>query len=171
MAFAASSLSAVAFELRRFRTIPNAAKVALYYGTSDMDKLDALSPVSHVGVHSPPTFVAWSEFENPLIDVHCVELVFRLGQAKRRTPPTFWLRGHNHMSAIAHFNTAEDALGQAILRIHHKSILTTAQRAGFRDSEQTTLPIQVCETLASAAVIAARSARVTDAAEAGLPTS
>ncbi len=27
---------------------PNAAKVALYYGTSDMDKLDALSPVSHV---------------------------------------------------------------------------------------------------------------------------
>jgi len=48
--------------------------------------------------------------------VHCVELVFRLGQAKRRTPPTFWLRGHNHMSAIAHFNTAEDALGQAILR-------------------------------------------------------
>jgi acetyl esterase/lipase len=95
---------------------PNAAKVALYYGTPDMDKLDALSPVSHVGVHSPPTFVAWSEFENPLIDVHCVELVFRLGQAKRRTPPTFWLRGHNHMSAIAHFNTAEDALGQAILR-------------------------------------------------------
>ena len=68
---------------------PNAAKVALYYGTSDLDKLDALSPVSHVGVHSPPTFVAWSEFENPLIDVHCVELVYRLGQAKRRTPPTY----------------------------------------------------------------------------------
>ena len=81
-----------------------------------MDKLDALSPVSHVSVHSPPTFVAWCEFENPLIDVHCVELVFRLGQAKRRTPPTIWLRGHNHMSAIAHFNTAEDALGQAILQ-------------------------------------------------------
>ena len=73
---------------------PNAAKVALYYGTSDMDKLDALSPVSHVGVHSPPTF-SLERIRNPLIDVHCVELVFRLGQAKGRTPPTFWLRGQS----------------------------------------------------------------------------
>ena len=48
---------------KTFPDNPNAAKVALYYGTSDMDKLDALSPVSHVGVHSPPTFVASCDFK------------------------------------------------------------------------------------------------------------
>jgi hypothetical protein len=26
-----------------------------------------------------------------------------------------WLKGHNHTSTIAHMNTAEDALGRAIL--------------------------------------------------------
>ena len=50
-----------------------------------------------------------------LIDVHCAELAFRLAQAKRRSPPLMWLRGHNHTSAIAHINTAEDTLGQAML--------------------------------------------------------
>lgn len=94
---------------------PNAKKVEAYYCTADMAKLDALSPVSHVGVDSVPTFVAWGEYENPLIDVHCAELVYRLGQAKRRTPPSLWLRGHNHTSTIAHFNTVEDVLGRAIL--------------------------------------------------------
>jgi hypothetical protein len=62
-----------------------------------------------------PTLVAWSEFENPLLDVYCAELVHQLGVAKRRTPPSVWLKGHNHTSIIAHFNTQEDALGRAIL--------------------------------------------------------
>jgi acetyl esterase len=94
---------------------PNARKVEAYYGTADMTALDALSPVSHVDANSVPTFVAWGEYENPLIDVHCAELVHRLGQAKRRTPPMLWLKGHNHTSTIAHFNTAEEELGRAIL--------------------------------------------------------
>jgi acetyl esterase/lipase len=94
---------------------PNAWKVETYYETADMAKLDALSPVSHVSADSVPTFVAWGEYENPLIDIHCAELVYRLGQAKRRTPPMLWLKGHNHTSTIAHMNTAEDALGRAIL--------------------------------------------------------
>lgn len=94
---------------------PNARKVETYYGTADMAKLNELSPVSHIDAGSVPTFVAWGEYENPLLDMHCAELVYRLGQAKRRTPPMLWLKGHNHTSTIAHFNTAEDALGRAIL--------------------------------------------------------
>lgn len=94
---------------------PNAKKVEAYYGTADMTKLDDMSPVSHVGPDSVPTFVAWGEYENPLIDIHCAELVYRLGQAKRHTPPMLWLKGHNHTSTIGHFNTAEDMLGCAIL--------------------------------------------------------
>ncbi len=98
-----------------FADNPNAKKVETYYGTADMSKLDAVSPVSHVDAKSVPTFVAWGEYENPLIDMHCAELVYRLGQAKRRTPPMLWLKGHNHTSTIGHFNTAEDTLGRAIL--------------------------------------------------------
>jgi acetyl esterase/lipase len=94
---------------------PNAHKIAAYYETSDAAKLDEISPVSHVGADSVPTFVAWAEFENPLLDLHCAELVYRLAAAKRRSPPTLWLRGHNHTSTIGHINTAEDDLGRALL--------------------------------------------------------
>lgn len=94
---------------------PNAQKVVSYYGTNNADVLADVSPVSHVDESSVPTFVAWAEFENPLIDVHCAELCFRLAQAKRRSPPSMWLRGHNHTSSIGHINTAEDALGLAML--------------------------------------------------------
>jgi acetyl esterase len=94
---------------------PNAHKVAAYYETRDGARLNDMSPVSHVGADSVPTFVAWGEYENPLIDLHCAELVHRLAIAKRRTPPMFWLRGHNHTSTIGHINTAEDDLGRALL--------------------------------------------------------
>ena len=93
---------------------PNAKKVAAYYGT-DAAFLDASSPVSHVDAASVPTFIAMAQFENPLIDVHCMELAHKLAAAKRRAPPVLWLRGHNHTSSIAHINTAEDLLGQSIL--------------------------------------------------------
>jgi acetyl esterase len=94
---------------------PNARKVVSYYGTGDPDALADVSPVTHVHGSSLPTFIAWAEFENPLIDLHCTELAFRLAQAKRRSPPLVWLRGHNHTSIIAHINTAEDLLGRAML--------------------------------------------------------
>ena len=64
---------------------------------------------------SLPTFVAMAEYENPLIDVHSVDLISRLTQARRRAPPHMWLREHNHTSIICHFNTADDALGRQIL--------------------------------------------------------
>lgn len=93
---------------------PNARRVETYYRTSETEALDRLSPVSNVGPDSLPTFVAWGEYENPLIDVHCAELVHRLAQAKGHSPPMLWLRGHNHTSTIAHINTAEDDLGAAL---------------------------------------------------------
>ena len=95
---------------------PNADKVVAYYGTSEAAHLDDISPVRHVGLDSVPTFVAWGEFENPLLDLHCAELVFRLAKANKRSPPVFWLAGHNHTSTIAHIGTSDEALGEAILR-------------------------------------------------------
>ncbi|WP_338830650.1 alpha/beta hydrolase [Bradyrhizobium sp. 27S5] len=93
---------------------PNAKRVAEYYGP-DVSTYDDVSPVSHVDSSSLPTFVACSEFENPLIDVYCFELAHRLGAAKGHAPPFVWMKGHNHTSIIAHFDTAEEDLGQACL--------------------------------------------------------
>jgi acetyl esterase len=94
---------------------PNADKVAAYYGSRNPQLLDDVSPVSHAGADSVPTLVAWGEYENPLLDVHCTELVHRLAAARKRSPPVVWLRGHNHTSTIAHIGTADEALGQAVL--------------------------------------------------------
>jgi acetyl esterase/lipase len=93
---------------------PNAQKVEIYYG-SDASKFEDYSPVTHIDRNSIPTFVAWAEFENPLIDVYCAELVYRLAHAKRKAPPSMWLARHNHTSSIGQIGTADDALGQAIV--------------------------------------------------------
>jgi acetyl esterase/lipase len=93
---------------------PNAKKVEQYYDT-DAARFEGYSPVHHINRDSVATFVAWAEFENPLIDVYCAELVFRLAEAKRRTPPMMWLPGHNHSSAIAHIGMSEDRLGSSIV--------------------------------------------------------
>jgi acetyl esterase len=77
--------------------------------------------VTHVDATSVPTFIATAEFENPLIDVYCLELAYRLAAAKKMAPPFYWLKGHNHTSTIAHFNTAEDALGRACLAFMEQS--------------------------------------------------
>jgi acetyl esterase/lipase len=93
---------------------PNANKVEAYYG-ADPARLTDASAVSHVGPDSVATFIAFAEYENPLIDVHCTELYWRLATAKGRAGPLFRMSGHNHTSIIAHFNTAEERLGRAIL--------------------------------------------------------
>jgi acetyl esterase/lipase len=93
---------------------PNARKVEAYYGANTA-VYDDVSPVTHASADSLPTMVAFAEYENPLIDLYCLELANRLAVAKRRAPRMAYARGHNHTSIIAHFNTAEDRLGLEIL--------------------------------------------------------
>jgi acetyl esterase/lipase len=93
---------------------PNRSKVAAYYG-EDSAFQDDCSAVSHISAASVPTMIAMAEFDNPLIDVHCMELAHRLAQAHNRAPRTLWLEGHNHISIIAAMDTADDRLGREIL--------------------------------------------------------
>ena len=92
---------------------PNARKVEAYYGT-DTSRYEALSPVSHIDADSLPTFIAFGEYENPLIDLYCLELAHRIAQARRHAPAMMRLPRHNHTSMIAHINTGEDRLGAGI---------------------------------------------------------
>jgi acetyl esterase len=92
---------------------PNARKVEAYYG-ADASLYEDRSPVSHVSADSPPTFIAFAEYENPLIDLYCLELAHGIARATRRAPALMRLERHNHTSIVAHMNTAEDRLGAGI---------------------------------------------------------
>jgi acetyl esterase len=93
---------------------PNAKRVEAYYGV-DAARMESGSAVNHVTAESVATMIAMAEFENPLLDVHCAELFYRLSSATGRAPRLVWMAGHNHTSIVAHFNTAEDRLGREIL--------------------------------------------------------
>jgi len=93
---------------------PNARKVEAYYG-ADATCYDDRSPVSRVNAASIRTMVAFAEYENPLLDIYCLELSYRLAAAKRKAPRVLRLAGHNHTSLIAHINTNEDWLGREML--------------------------------------------------------
>jgi acetyl esterase/lipase len=93
---------------------PNARKVEAYVG-SDAAALEQASVVNHVTRESVPTMVAFGEWENPLLDLHCTELLHRLSQSQRRTPRVVRLSGYTHSGMIAHFNTAEERVGLEIL--------------------------------------------------------
>lgn len=93
---------------------PNARKVEAYYGT-DASVYEARAAVSLLGTDPVPTLIAIAEYENPLLDVYCLELAWRIAALRRRAPRILQLAGHNHTSIIAHINTADDVLGRAIL--------------------------------------------------------
>ncbi len=92
---------------------PNAKKVEAYYG-SDAAKFEERSAV-HYADAKVPTFIAIAQYENPLLDVYCLELAHKLASQLGRAPRFMQLPGHNHTSIVAHINTAEDALGQALV--------------------------------------------------------
>jgi len=94
---------------------PNASRVEAYYGASIQTMEDG-SAVNHVNPDIPPTMIAVAEYENPLIDVHCVELLYLLTQQLRRSPRFIWMGGHNHTSIVAHLNSEEEYLGRQILQ-------------------------------------------------------
>ena len=113
---AARALVLVSARLRADRRPdnPNAEGVAAYHGP-DASLDEARSPVSHAARSALPVLVAVAEFENPLLDVYGLEFAHRLAESRGRAPRFLQLRGHNHMSIVAHFDSGEDALGREIL--------------------------------------------------------
>ena len=93
---------------------PNADAVRAYFG-EDAALYDQRSPVSHAASSRLPVFIVTAEFENPLLDVYGLEMAHQISLARRQAPRYRQMRGHNHMSVVAHFNSGEDALGREIL--------------------------------------------------------
>ncbi|MCJ0765150.1 alpha/beta hydrolase [Variovorax terrae] len=98
---------------------PNAAGVRAYFG-EDMARYEQRSPVRHAATGALPVFIAIAEFENPLLDVYGLEFAHALAAARGRAPRVLQLRGHNHMSMVAHFNSGEERLGRELLDFFHR---------------------------------------------------
>lgn len=93
---------------------PNAEGVRAYFG-NDEALYNQRSPVSHAACSNMPVFIVTAEFENPRLDIYGLELAYQLSLARRQAPRYRQMRGHNHMSVVAHFNSGEEVLGREIL--------------------------------------------------------
>jgi acetyl esterase/lipase/ferredoxin len=93
---------------------PNAHGVRAYYG-ADESLYEVRSPVTHAERLDVPLFVAVAEYENPYLDAYSAEFLHRVGMARKRLPRFVQLRGHNHTSIVAHFDSGEDLLGRELL--------------------------------------------------------
>jgi acetyl esterase len=93
---------------------PNANPVRAYYG-EDETQYRERSPLTHIARSDVPLMIAVAEFENPYLDEYGAQL-FVDALRHRGVPPRFiQLRGHNHNSIVAHFNSGEVHLGNEIM--------------------------------------------------------
>jgi len=110
---------------------PNAPGVRAYFG-DDPTLYDFRSPVSHAAHCRLPVLVAAAEYENPLLDIYALEFAYRLASVHGRAPRFVQMKGHNHMSIVAHFNTDEETLGRTILEFFAATTATPSRRDGGR---------------------------------------
>jgi acetyl esterase/lipase len=92
---------------------PNLANMQAYFGR-DAGQYLARSPISHVPGSRIRAFLVIAEFDNPGLDVLGAELFSALCRRDNACPRFTRLVGHNHISMVSHFNTADDALGREI---------------------------------------------------------
>jgi acetyl esterase/lipase len=93
---------------------PNADGVRAYFG-DDPSMYAVRSPMAYAACSRIPVMVANAQYENPLLDLYGLEFAHRVAVARRCAPWYLSVRRHNHMSILAHFNTADEAFGREIL--------------------------------------------------------
>lgn len=93
---------------------PNANPVRAYFGDDDALYRER-SPLTHVARSAVPLMIAMAEFENPYLDEYGAQFFVEALRQRGVPPRLIQMRGHNHTSIVAHFNSGEDYLGREIL--------------------------------------------------------
>ncbi|MBL8378010.1 MAG: alpha/beta hydrolase [Burkholderiales bacterium] len=93
---------------------PNAGAVRIYYGENEAH-YEERSVVTHAARLDIPVFLAAAEFENPYLDAYTAEFAARVAMARGKMPRFLHLRGHNHASIVAHFDSGEEMLGRELV--------------------------------------------------------
>ncbi len=100
---------------------PNAQGVRAYFG-DDPSSYATRSPMAYAACNRVPVLIVNAQYENPLLDVYGLEFAFRIANARRCAPHYISARRHNHVSIVAHFNTAEEKLGRDIVGFFEESV-------------------------------------------------
>lgn len=99
---------------------PNAAGVRAYFG-DDASLYAQRSPLTHAEHIDVPLMVVVAEHENPYLDAYGAAFFERVAMARQRTgrparsPRFVQMLRHNHTSVVAHFDSGETLLGNAML--------------------------------------------------------
>ncbi|SUA89493.1 alpha/beta hydrolase [Pandoraea pulmonicola] len=93
---------------------PNAGPVRAYFG-GDESRYAQRSPLTHGACCAVPTMIAVAEYENRFLDDYGAAFFQTLLRARGAAPRFVQVRGHNHTSIVAHFNSGEEWLGREIL--------------------------------------------------------
>ena len=94
---------------------PNAKPVRAYFG-DDEALYHGRSPLMHAARSAVPLMIAVAEFENPYLDEYGAQFFLEALRHRGVPPRLIQLRGHNHTSIVAHFNSGEEYLGREILQ-------------------------------------------------------
>lgn len=93
---------------------PNAGPVRQYFG-DDESRYAERSPLTHAARAMVPVMIAVAEYENRFLDDYGAAFFLALLRHRGAPPRFVQMRGHNHTSIVAHFNSGEEALGREIL--------------------------------------------------------
>ena len=93
---------------------PVRGSLQAYFGT-DPTAYRERSPLSHVDETKLPVFIVFAEFDDPGLDVVGAQLFAALCRRDGACPRIHRMLGHNHLSEVFAFNTADETLGREIL--------------------------------------------------------
>lgn len=101
---------------------PNAAGVRAYFG-ADETRYEARSPLTYAAHFDSPLMLVVAEYENPYLDAYGAAFFERVLSARqragdaaaKRAPRFMQMLRHNHTSVVAHFDSGETRLGEAML--------------------------------------------------------
>jgi acetyl esterase/lipase len=85
-----------------------------YFG-ADISKLEDMSSIRNVHGRKIPVFIAYAEFDMPLIQRQNMVLIEALYKRDKMLPTVKQVIGHNHISITRHFNTKDESLGPDVL--------------------------------------------------------
>ncbi|HUJ75897.1 MAG TPA: alpha/beta hydrolase [bacterium] len=99
----------------RYRAEPGMpANEQAYYGT-DASQYAARSPISHVNEGHVPLFLALAEYDPLYLAEPTLDLARAVCARDQRCPRLAWLKGHNHISSMASFDTADQEFSNQVV--------------------------------------------------------
>jgi acetyl esterase len=93
----------------------------VYYG-EDTSQYPQMSIIRHVGDRKLPVFVAVAEYDMPPIQRQNKQLVDALFNRDGKLPNYKTALGHNHISIIEHFGTADESLGPDLMEFIRENV-------------------------------------------------